>query len=63
MTRVQTIAILLAIIVSVAGFANGKVEKKQLTFAYISGIHGTFIQMIEKGARAQELGVKLVGRG
>jgi ribose transport system substrate-binding protein len=62
MKRVLTITILLALVVSLAGFANGKVEKKQLTFAYMSGVLDPFMIMIEKGAKAKadELGVKLM---
>lgn len=65
MKRVLMIAILLAIIVFVAGFANGKREKKQLTFASMSGIYGPLVQLVEHGAReeAQELGVELIRRG
>ena len=42
--------------------AEAKKPKKQLTFAYMSGILDPFMQMIEKGAKAKaaELGVKLM---
>ena len=62
MKRVLTIVILLALVVSLAGFATPKAEKKQLTFAYMSGVLDPFMIMIEKGAaaKAKELGVTLM---
>jgi ribose transport system substrate-binding protein len=61
MKRVLSIALLLLLAGSMV-FAGGEKEKKQLTFAYMSGILDPFMIMIEKGAQAKanELGVKLM---
>jgi ribose transport system substrate-binding protein len=62
MKRVLSIALLLLLASSLI-FAEGKKEtKKELTFAYMSGILDPFMIMIEKGAaaKAKELGVKLM---
>jgi ribose transport system substrate-binding protein len=61
MKRVLSIALLLLLAGSLV-FAGGEKEKKQLTFAYMSGILDPFMIMIEKGAQAKanELGVKLM---
>ena len=58
------IAALLLILAGGLIFAGGEQEgaKKELTFAYMSGVLDPFMQMIEKGAQAKadELGVKLM---
>ncbi|MCX7038063.1 MAG: ABC transporter substrate-binding protein [Spirochaetes bacterium] len=63
MKRVLSIALLLLLACGLL-FAEGAKEKpkKQLTFAYMSGILDPFMIMIEKGAKAKadELGVKLM---
>jgi ribose transport system substrate-binding protein len=64
MKRVMCIALAVLLVASALTFATGKkdVVKKQLTFAYMSGILDPFMQMIEKGAaaKAKELGVTLM---
>jgi ribose transport system substrate-binding protein len=62
MKRVLSIALALLILAGSLVFAGGEKEKKQLTFAYMSGILDPFMIMIEKGAKAKadELGVKLM---
>jgi len=64
MKRVLTIALVVLLVAGSLAFSEGGKEKpkKQLTFAYMSGILDPFMQMIEKGAaaKAKELGVKLM---
>ena len=64
MKRVLFIALAVILVVSSLTFASGQkpAPKKQLTFAYMSGILDPFMQMIEKGAaaKAKELGVNLM---
>jgi ribose transport system substrate-binding protein len=60
--RVLSITLALLILAGSLVFGAGEKEKKQLTFAYMSGILDPFMIMIEKGAKAKadELGVKLM---
>lgn len=64
MKRVLCIALAVLLLGTTLTFAGGEKEKpkKQLTFAYMSGILDPFMIMIEKGAKAKadELGVKLM---
>jgi len=62
MKRVLSLALAVLLLVTTLTFAGGEKEKKQLTFAYMSGILDPFMIMIEKGAKAKadELGVKLM---
>lgn len=62
MKRFLSIALVLLLVAGSLVFAGGEKEKKQLTFAYMSGILDPFMIMIEKGAQAKanELGVKLM---
>ena len=64
MKRVLCILVAVLLLATSLTFAEGKKEtpKKQLTFAYMSGILDPFMIMIEKGAaaKAKELGVKLM---
>jgi len=62
MKRVLCLALTVLLLVTTLTFAGGEKEKKQLTFAYMSGILDPFMIMIEKGAKAKadELGVKLM---
>jgi len=62
MKRVLSIVLALLLVTGSLVFATGEKEKKQLTFAYMSGILDPFMIMIEKGAaaKAKELGVKLM---
>jgi len=60
------LSIFLVLSISLTLFAAGtkekKVEKEELTFAYVPGIEDPFMRMIEKGAKAKakELGVNLI---
>ena len=62
MKRFLSIVLALLLVAGSLVFAGGEKEKKQLTFAYMSGVLDPFMIMIEKGAaaKAKELGVKLM---
>jgi len=62
MKRVLGLVLILVLVGASFGFATPSQEKKQLTFAYMSGILDPFMIMIEKGARAKatELGVNMI---